>query len=62
MVIDRKTAIGEGVGLRISVVCVGCVGRVSLPRDKCPWHRQIKMSLEFWDNVQAKDSDCKSSL
>lgn len=39
MVIDRKTAIGEGVGLRISVVCVGCVGRVSLPRDKCPWHR-----------------------
>ena len=29
-----------------------------MPRDKCPWHRQMKMSLaHFWEDVQSKDSD-----
>lgn len=64
MVIDRNMAIGERSGFENKCcVCVSCVGRVSLPRDKCPWHRQMKMSLEFWEDVQAKDSsDWKSSL
>lgn len=64
MVIDRNMAIGEWSGFENKCcVCVGCVGRVGLPRDKCPWHRQMKMCLEFWEEVQAKDSsDWKSSL
>lgn len=31
------------------------MGVVILPRDKCPGNRQLKMSLEFWEDGQAED-------